>query len=59
MLALENRFQRPNDETALWSEALGAVGATAVFQQGSMVVHSHVRGLGQRHFMSVNLKHTA
>jgi hypothetical protein len=33
VLALENRLHRANDQTALRSEALGTVGATAVLQQ--------------------------
>jgi hypothetical protein len=56
MLAFEDGLNCVNDQTAARREALGAVWATAVLHHGRLVIHCQVRGLCQRHLMSVYLK---
>ena len=56
VLAFEDGLYYVYDETAARLETLGAVRTTAVLQHGSLVIHCQVRGLRQRHLMTVDLK---
>lgn len=56
VLPFEDWLHYVNDQTAAWRKALGAVRATAVFEQGSLVVNRQVRGLRQGHLVTVHLR---
>jgi len=53
--ALDSRGRGPNQQVAVTRERLGAVGHAAVLQHRARVVDGHVRWIGKRDFVSVDL----